>query len=90
MITSTWQCKLSYLYSLVYINFYLALANNLIGNHDEVKIQYERMKNSLQEEYWQKRFDSLHLTEIANDFPKNDKQSREIIKHLVSEYDNYL
>ena len=55
-----------------------------------MKSQYNKMQHSLKDDYWKERFDSLHLTEIADNFPRDVIQTEKVIDLIFHKYNSCL
>jgi radical SAM superfamily enzyme YgiQ (UPF0313 family) len=65
-----------------YMNFFLGIANNLIGDDKGAEIEKQKMNENLKDDGWKRKFDQFGMTEIAENFPNNYAQSMESIEFL--------
>lgn len=65
-----------------YINFFLALANNLAGNEIEAENQYRKTIKNLESKYWEERLKPFGILEIMKDFPKNINETKICLESL--------
>jgi radical SAM superfamily enzyme YgiQ (UPF0313 family) len=64
-----------------YINFFIALTNNLMDNKEEAEIQYNKTLKNM-DEYWEEKFKIFNLDKIMENFPQNPSQTMEAFDFL--------
>lgn len=65
-----------------YINFFLALANNLVGNKIEAENQYKKTVKNMESEYWMQRLKSFGIEEVLDKFPRTVEGTKESLEFL--------
>lgn len=65
-----------------YINFFLSLSYNLIGDEKKSKEQYEKMIKNLEDDYWKERFKQFSFDGILKRFPSNIGETRTALEFL--------
>lgn len=67
------------------LSLFNALTSRLIGDEEQTESQYELTKRNLRDEYWKRRFNQFGLTDVLDNFPGNQHQTREALEYLKKE-----
>ncbi|MBS3075003.1 B12-binding domain-containing radical SAM protein [Candidatus Pacearchaeota archaeon] len=73
-----------------YINFFLALANNLTGNKTEAENQYKKTIKNMESGYWMQRLKSFGIIEILENFPITIEETKKSLDFLRKKWKNQM